>query len=111
MIEAVCQELAPGHHHFLFLVFDGNKRLQGTFTSLILAHGFDEFLKAQEIVMAFQGKAPLIDTTIEGSAPGTRRTFGNGRFDKRESEMDAHEPINPDDDDDDHEAPVIIGGD
>ena len=109
MIEVVCEELVPGRHHFLFLVLDGNKRLQGTFTNLILAHGFDEFLKAQEIVMAYQGSASLVDSTIVAGALGRRRTFGNGRFDERESEMDAHEPVQSDDDDD-HEAPDIRGG-
>jgi len=59
--------------------------------------------------MAYQGKAALIDSTLAGESP--RRVFGNGRFDKRESEMDAHEPIHDGDDSDDdsssHEAPRI----
>jgi hypothetical protein len=103
MIEVVC-EGSPDGHHFAFLVRDSDGRVQGIFTNLIFAHGFDEFLKAQEIMMRYQGKAPPVSTAVQRT-----ETFSE-KWTREEHNMDNQRPKDdgsPDGDPSGHAAPNI----
>lgn len=96
-LEVRCIQTPNGGHEFEYVVLDSEKRVRGVFVNLLDADSFDHYVQAGDVLAAFRGESGLIDTT----QLQLDHTFGDGRFDERESQMDSGKRVDPGDDEPD----------